>query len=58
MIFKICPAEAGNEKLVFRLKVEGNSAFLLPVLKCVLCGSEEEILEYDTDTNEVSNGES
>ena len=41
MIFKICPAEAGNEELVFKLRVDGDNVFLLPVFKCVLCGSEE-----------------
>jgi len=45
MILKICPAEAGNEELVFKLRVDGDNVFLLPVFKCVLCGSEES--DYD-----------
>ena len=41
MIFKICPAEAGNEELEFKLKIVDGNIFLLPVLKCTLCDSEE-----------------
>jgi len=41
MIFKICPAEAGNTELEFKLKIVDDSVFLVPILKCTLCGLEE-----------------
>ena len=41
MIFKICPAEAGNEELEFKLKIADDNILLLPLLKCTLCNSEE-----------------
>ncbi len=49
MVFKICPSEIGNEELLFKLRVEGDNVFLLPVLKCVLCASVEQILEGDIE---------
>ena len=46
MSFKNCPVEAGNKELELKLKIMDDSVFLLPVFKCVLCGSEEQT-NYD-----------